>query len=146
MCPYSALQSEDKAKSNIFYLIHVFYLNWMFRIGASIKSDTHSMFTTCWTCAPPSTVGSTGFVWRFRHKKWLRKLINELITLKKTRKSSNKLHEELASYPFILYMLLNIQSSILVQQKSFGGFFWGSPHTDTPRSNNPHNSQLFGYS
>lgn len=42
------------------------HLNWMLRTGASVKSDTHSMLTTCCTCAPPSTVGSTGLVCRFR--------------------------------------------------------------------------------
>lgn len=42
------------------------YLNWMLSTGASVKSDTHSMLTTCCTCAPPSTVGSTGLVCRLR--------------------------------------------------------------------------------
>lgn len=40
--------------------------NWMLRTGASVKSDTHSMLTTCCTCAPPSTVGSTGLVCKLR--------------------------------------------------------------------------------
>lgn len=38
----------------------------MLRTGASVKSDTHSMLTACCTCAPPSTVGSTGLVCRLR--------------------------------------------------------------------------------
>lgn len=45
---------------------HTTHLNWMLRTGASVKSDIHSMLTTCCTCAPPSTVGSTGLVCRFR--------------------------------------------------------------------------------
>lgn len=43
----------------------VCYLNLMLRSGASMKSDRHSMLTTCCTWAPPSTRGSTGFSWTF---------------------------------------------------------------------------------
>ena len=39
------------------------YLNLMLSSGASEKSVMHSMLSTCCTCAPPSTRGSTGLVW-----------------------------------------------------------------------------------
>lgn len=40
-------------------------LNWMLSTGASVKSDTHSMLSICWTWAPPSIKGSTVFAWTF---------------------------------------------------------------------------------
>lgn len=35
------------------------YLNWMFRTGASWKSEIHSTLNICWSWAPPFTTGST---------------------------------------------------------------------------------------
>lgn len=41
-------------------------LNWMLRKDASVKSERHSMFILCRTCAPPSTVEFRGLVCRLR--------------------------------------------------------------------------------